>query len=368
MKEAINNINDSDISISICTNRLLHEESSCFIENFKKIDMREIEPTTRNINENVCEEDFGIVIDELINVYSKMANNGKEEPVRKKCILDYMNNHKINSQEIYNWLLNNQNDSNCVYFLGYFNYSGIGISIDKQKALELYQKATGLKNNVARYNLAKMYLIGDGVEKNHVKAFKLAKILAKDEYLAGVNMLGYCYNCGIELKKQKAFSKLKKRWGEGLQQNSIGKAKKGSKLPEEELLSVSHLILLMRYPKGPNKGKIYLLSDLELRFAQDLENDRNNGMINDFGLRELLLHNHDFLEEFEQFCSCNDPKLYRFPNLYDFVKSHIYFIVIYQQQVEGLFNKLDLKSHSSMSPSVKQSKLRLSSDKITTKI
>ncbi|GES79230.1 hypothetical protein GLOIN_2v1761399 [Rhizophagus clarus] len=105
-------------------------------------------------------------------------------------------------------------------------------------------------------------------------------------------------------------------------------------------------------------------SDLELRFAQDLENDRNNGMINDFGLRELLLHNYDLLEEFEQFCSCNDLKLYRFL----ISLKVIYFIVIYQQQVEGLFNKLDLKSHSNMSPSVKQSKLRLSSDKITKKI
>ncbi|GES83823.1 hypothetical protein GLOIN_2v1761399 [Rhizophagus clarus] len=38
---------------------------------------------------------------------------------------------------------------------------------------------------------------------------------------------------------------------------------------------------------------------------------------------------------------------------------------IHQQQVEGLFIKLDLKTHSNMSPSVKQSKLRLSSDKIT---
>ncbi|CAI2183892.1 13463_t:CDS:2, partial [Funneliformis geosporum] len=87
-------------------------------------------------------------------------------------------------------------------------------------------------------------------------------------------------------------------------------------------------------------------------------------IINDFGLRELLLNNNDFLEEFEQFCSCDDPKLYKFPNLYDLVKSNIYFIVIHQQQVEGLFNKIDLKTHPNMSPTVKQSKLHLSSGKI----
>ncbi|RIA95223.1 hypothetical protein C1645_816952 [Glomus cerebriforme] len=41
-----------------------------------------------------------------------------------------------------------------------------------------------------------------------------------------------------------------------------------------------------------------------------------------------------------------------------------YFIIIQQQKVEGLFNKLDLKTHPNMLLSVKQSKLRLSSNKI----
>ena len=55
-------------------------------------------------------------------------------------------------------------------------------------------------------------------------------------------------------------------------------------------------------------------SDLELRFAQDLEDDKNNGITNDFGLSELLHQNNNFLEEFIQFCICNDLKLYLFPN------------------------------------------------------
>ncbi|PKY29906.1 hypothetical protein RhiirB3_446735 [Rhizophagus irregularis] len=74
-------------------------------------------------------------------------------------------------------------------------------------------------------------------------------------------------------------------------------------------------------------------SELELRFAQNLEDDKNNGITNDFGLSELLRHNDNLLEEFIQFCICNDPKLYLFPNLYDFVKSKIYYIVIHQQQL-----------------------------------
>ena len=50
--------------------------------------------------------------------------------------------------------------------LGYcYNY-GIGISIDKQKAFELYQTASNLGNHVAQYNLAFMYKEGQGTEKN----------------------------------------------------------------------------------------------------------------------------------------------------------------------------------------------------------
>jgi TPR repeat protein len=209
-------INNST-NISITITNLLHEELSQFIQNFNKIGIKEIEPTTHNIYENICEEDFSIVIDELINDYSKMANNGKEERVRKKYVLDYMNNHRINLQEIYNWLLNNQNGSNYIYFLGYFNCNGIGTNINKQKALELYQKAVELKNNVAQYNLAKMYLIGDGVDQNHIKALELAKNLAEKGYLAGINMLGYCYDCGFgtNVNTQKALELYQKAANSG---------------------------------------------------------------------------------------------------------------------------------------------------------
>lgn len=109
---------------------------------------------------------------------------------------------------------------------------------------------------------------------------------------------------------------------------------------------------------------IYPPSDLELYYAQYLEDDKNNGMTNDFGLREKLLSDKDFLTEFEQFCICENSKIYEFPKLYDFVKNHIYFIIIHQQQVEGLFNKLDLKTHANMSELMKESKLRLASNKI----
>src|SRR5437764_6453853 len=76
--------------------------------------------------------DLSFVIEDLVNLIFKKLNEGKEESVVKKCILDYINNHKLIPQEIYNWLLNNQNDLNHIYLLGYFNYHGIETNINKQ--------------------------------------------------------------------------------------------------------------------------------------------------------------------------------------------------------------------------------------------
>ena len=40
---------------------------------------------------------------------------------KKQAVLDYLNNHNINLQEIYNWLLNNQINLNSIFLFGYFN-------------------------------------------------------------------------------------------------------------------------------------------------------------------------------------------------------------------------------------------------------
>ena len=71
-------------------------------------------------------------------------------------------------------------------------------------------------------------------------------------------------------------------------------------------------------------------TDLELRFAKDLENDINCGNSDTFGLQEILLNDKEFDNEFEEFCNTENPTLYEFPLLYNFVKTHIYFIIIHQ--------------------------------------
>src|ERR1043166_3100674 len=130
-------------------------------------------------NENLL--DLNIVIDELLNLILKENNRGSEEKMIKKCVLNYINNHKIILQEIYSWLLNNQNHSSSTYLLGYFNYHGIETNINTQNAFDLYQKAANLGNSIAQSDLANMYKNGEGVNKDYIKAFELYQKSAKDE-------------------------------------------------------------------------------------------------------------------------------------------------------------------------------------------
>ena len=185
------------------TNNSLHEFFH-IIQNFGKRNIKEIEPTTKNI---IFEGDLSIVINESVNLIFKELNKGEDRKIIKQHILNYINNHKIILQEVYNWLLNNQNNSNSIYLLGYFNYHGIETIINKQKAFELYQKASELENSVAQLDLADMYIYGKGVDKDYNKAFELYKKSAEYEHSYGIIGLGYCYFNGIgtSINKQKAF-------------------------------------------------------------------------------------------------------------------------------------------------------------------
>jgi len=97
----------------------------------------------------------------------------------------------------------------------------------------------------------------------------------------------------------------------------------------------------------------------ELCYAKFIETDINTGEINDFGLSEAL-KDLDFKTEFIQFINETSKTLHDFPKIFEFVKYRIWYIVVHQQQVEGLFNKWDLKTHQNTKSSLQQSKLQLS--------
>ncbi|RIA92719.1 hypothetical protein C1645_820323 [Glomus cerebriforme] len=155
------------------------------------MDTEEIEhsmpPSDQIINKPILPANaFSVMVDELISLPYTIGN---EEELKHK-VFNYLNNHNVTLQEIFNWIVNNQNYSNAIVIYGEFNEYGIGTSIDKQKAFELYQKAADLKN----------------------KAFELYQKAADLGNANGICNLGVCYQNGIgtSVDKQKAFELYRK--------------------------------------------------------------------------------------------------------------------------------------------------------------
>src|SRR5438034_7953080 len=97
------NINSNNVD-TLNANNSLCGELSQIIQNFYKVDIKEIGPTTQDIKEIIFED----IIDELVNLYFDEVNKGREENIRKQFVCDYFNNYMINLQEVYNWISNNQ--------------------------------------------------------------------------------------------------------------------------------------------------------------------------------------------------------------------------------------------------------------------
>lgn len=97
----------------------------------------------------------------------------------------------------------------------------------------------------------------------------------------------------------------------------------------------------------------------ELCYMKFIELDIKYNEFNDFGL-SAALKDPMFNYEFHQFAR-EQKSLNQLPKVFEFVKNRIWYIVVHQQQVEGLFNKWDLKTHPNMTGSLQQSKLRLTS-------
>ena len=157
--------------------------------------------SSKQIIHNLSENDYNIIY-EMTELFSQLSKDRQSRELR-----NYLNDHNITSKEVYNWLLNNQNDSNAVYLLGIFNYLGIEVCVNKRKAFELYQKAVNLGNVFAMSSLGNFYKLGIGTSVNEQKAFELYQKAADLGNATGMNNLGICYEDGIgtNIDKQKAF-------------------------------------------------------------------------------------------------------------------------------------------------------------------
>src|ERR1051325_11185593 len=99
---------------------------SNFDQAFENVSTNEIIECLRTLSkEQEILNDNYILIKGVILLILKRLNEGKELNAIRQSVLDYINDSYIDSQEILYWLSSNQNDSDCVFSLGYFHYNGI---------------------------------------------------------------------------------------------------------------------------------------------------------------------------------------------------------------------------------------------------
>ncbi|GBB88059.1 hypothetical protein RclHR1_01460009 [Rhizophagus clarus] len=140
------------------------------------------------------EKDFISIVNKTTEYIFETINKGL---LGKLHILDYFKNNNIDSLEIYNWLINNQDNSNSIFLLGYFNYYGVVTNKDHDLAFKLFLNASEKDHILAQSFVGKSYQYGLGTTKNEKLAFKCFEKLAHRNYAIGEVDVGYCYSQGI---------------------------------------------------------------------------------------------------------------------------------------------------------------------------
>ncbi|GBB85186.1 hypothetical protein RclHR1_11740005 [Rhizophagus clarus] len=160
--------------------------------------------STRSSEEEFIERDLSNNVDEITKLYFKILNEGKSLNIRKKYVLDYLNDHKISKKEIYNWLINNKNNPDNIFLLGYFNYFGIIKDKNYEFAFYLFMNASAQNHILSLYYVGACNQYGHGTKKNLQLAFDCYQTIAEKNIAIGQAKLGYFYEKGIGVEKDEA--------------------------------------------------------------------------------------------------------------------------------------------------------------------
>jgi TPR repeat protein len=187
----------------ITNNTKTQEELSQLIRNFNKINTKEIDPIAfSNEREKLLfKEGYNGIVDEINDLIFELNNKGTEWELERQQIIEYLNDNNLNSQEIYYWLLNNQNSSNSIFILGYFNFCGIATSENDAKAFKLFIIASEKNHKLAQFYTGNCYLYGLGTTKNEKLAFEYFVKVANKNLSSGQLNIGYCYKQGKGITK-----------------------------------------------------------------------------------------------------------------------------------------------------------------------
>ncbi|GET04614.1 kinase-like domain-containing protein [Rhizophagus clarus] len=184
-------------------------ELSQLIQNFDKISIKEIDPIvlTNEREKHLFEKGFHVIVDDINDLIYRLLNKGIEWQSLEDNVIDYLNDHDIELREIYNWLLNNQNNSNSIFLLGYINHRGIEINVNLKKAFNLFINASEKNHIPAQYFAGNCYEYGSGTIKNEKLAFEYIEKSANKNLAHGQFEIGYLYEIGFGIEKdsEKAF-------------------------------------------------------------------------------------------------------------------------------------------------------------------
>ena len=97
----------------------------------------------------------------------------------------------------------------------------------------------------------------------------------------------------------------------------------------------------------------------EKSYIEFLEEDRSEGKKESFGLFDALKED-EFSQQFLTFAGSQASDLSKFPLVYDFVKYRIWSVIVHQQQIEGMFNKYDIKTDSNQEKALQEARMQLS--------
>src|SRR6266480_4832896 len=131
-----------------------------------------ISTNEKMISESISSKNLSKLVNEIVAFIAKVINKGIKPKLIKQCTLDYFSNKNIDSKEIYNWLLNNQNHADSIFLLGYFIYYEIEIIKNNEKAFNIFLVASKQNHTLAQNYIGNCYQIGYGVTENKALAFE----------------------------------------------------------------------------------------------------------------------------------------------------------------------------------------------------
>ncbi|CAG8574185.1 8985_t:CDS:2 [Racocetra persica] len=169
--------------------------------------------------------DMILFVNNLYSTFSKLFNEGGSVSY---IIINFISKHNKTPEEVFNWLLINNDNSKYILLLGLFYNWGIGTDKSDTESFDLFLNAATKGNVIAQYFVGRCYEVGWNTKKSikeaiewynkaigdgcpaaecmlgnyyykngeYIRAFKLLESAVKKGNVAAMHTLGLCYQKG----------------------------------------------------------------------------------------------------------------------------------------------------------------------------